>query len=469
MAIIGSLAVALGLDGKKFEKGLKKSRRSLRRFAKDIPFANTSVLKFGTALVAGAAGGLALMTRQSLKAIDQIGKLSDELGISTEDLIGFQEAARLSGTSNEVLTKGFQRLIRRIGEANLGYGEGVKGLDALGLKAEDLSQIPAAEAMRKIAGAISKLPSAADRAGVAFALFGRQGQDLMNFLLMGEDGLRNVQTEAEALGITFDRISAAKVEEANDSIGRLTLQAQGFANKIAVAVAPYIDFASDKMVELGKSGALSFKQVGKGVQYVIQWVGKLMDWFELSKGVFLTVVGAIQKALGGLLKTWSIAIDTLLKGLEKLPIIGKKIEKLNFRMGDYAEGFWEAGKGSLEDAREAFDRFAENYHEKRITFQAEKILDAAEEAAKKTVELKKVKDPFSIEEVRKRMEAAGGKAGKAFLKAISTFGKDVNLGRVALRVGPLKMNERKVEDPQLKTTNSLLRQIRDKQPVAVTV
>ena len=183
--------------------------------------------------------------RAAFSDMDRIGKFSDEVGISTEKLVSYEHAAAQTGTSIEALNKGLQRMVRRIGEARAGYGEGLKGIEQLGLTSEQLAAMDMSEAFEAVAEKIKSIEDPAKRAAAAYALFGRQGQDLMNLLMSGKDGIAAYVAEAEKLGITFSREEAAKVEAYNDAFDELKKRFIGLARDAAPAVAEKLNLLLD--------------------------------------------------------------------------------------------------------------------------------------------------------------------------------------------------------------------------------
>lgn len=187
------------------------------------------------------------MISTQLQTLDATAKLSDELGISTEALLGFQHAAELTGTSNETLAKGLQRLVRRLGEAKAGLGEGRKGLEALGLDATKMAEMSADEALMVIADRIAGIGTASERAAAAYALFGRQGQELMNFFMGGRGYLEAMRKEVDALGASFSRTDLRKIEEANDAMARMQKSLSGIKGSITIALAPTLTSLANKL------------------------------------------------------------------------------------------------------------------------------------------------------------------------------------------------------------------------------
>src|SRR3970282_912545 len=189
MATIGSLAVNVIARTERFTAGLRKGRRELALFNSAIGRAKGVLVGFGATLAAGfTIGGL----KRTAIEIDNIAKLADPLGITTEKLIGLQHASEISGGSAEELSKGLIRLSRNIGHAAIKRGDAAKALDRLGLSVMTLKGLEADEQFLRIAGAIAKLPTAAERTSTAMDLFGRSGIKLLPLINEGEQRIREI-------------------------------------------------------------------------------------------------------------------------------------------------------------------------------------------------------------------------------------------------------------------------------------
>ncbi|HFB64738.1 MAG TPA: hypothetical protein ENJ60_04275 [Aeromonadales bacterium] len=96
-----------------------------------------------TGLTAGATAGIWAMNSMSeslvevLGKLDDIGKASRRLGLTTDELQGLREVAKASGVEVSAFDTAFQRFARRVGQAKLGTGELVKAFEKLDIKFTD--------------------------------------------------------------------------------------------------------------------------------------------------------------------------------------------------------------------------------------------------------------------------------------------------------------------------------------------
>lgn len=211
-----------------------------------------------TSLLSMAAGavGMGALIKGSLDAADSLAKTSDRLGIATEALAGLRYAGELAGVSAEQMDKGLSKLSMKLAEAAGGSQSAQDSFRKLGVNYKELSQMAPDQAFAKLADAMNGLGNANERAAVAQDIFGKGMGNMVNLMAGGSAGLQEAAKEAEALGLSLNRVDAAKLEIAGDSITRMKSVFSGIANTIALQVAPWIQTAADLLVEAATGGGM---------------------------------------------------------------------------------------------------------------------------------------------------------------------------------------------------------------------
>ena len=316
-----------------FDRNIKKSRKNVRNFRTTAAGAIKTIGKFAGGLVAAAGvAGVVVFIKKSMAAIDVTAKLSDRLRIATEDIIALRHAAEITGVASDALDKSLEMFVRRLGEVRQGTGEAKRALEELGIDVNKLVTLSPAKAFSLIADEINKMALQADKAVVAYQLFGRAGTKLLNTLALGSEGLAEMKRDAEALGLTFSRFDAAKVEEANDAIQRMRSTFVGIGQDAAIGLAPVIQALSDITTE-------TIKAARKRKEVLNELSGR-------------GPAGNLQE---GLLDNVKTEID-----LAKLVVSGfeKQIDKLKATTDDSAHGFFEYRQelGALEQQLEGATR-----------------------------------------------------------------------------------------------------------------
>lgn len=408
MATIGTLSVSITAKSKRFVSGLTKARKAVNGFVSKIPGANILLSKFGAIMSGAALVGIGVMVKKQMAAIDAISKLSDELEISTETLVGWGHAADITGTSSEAVHKSIRRMIRTIGEANQGMSSGVLVFKELGLNAKEFADLSPEQSFYKIVEQINGMNSAADKAAYAYKIFGKSGQQMLNLIAQGEDGIKALVKDADELGLAFSRVEGAQVEQANDALGRMGKIFTGIWRKLAIELAPMIEHVAKRFVAWGKSsGGMGSVVVGV-VKNILKAVGFMIDAWNVAAGIVKVFVGVVVAGMGYIGKAIAYAgkafdtfISVITLGIADSDV-GGTLERLadsfietGDRMMDegakqFAAGW--AGEGAdewldaIEDIQRESKKTAENYAEtlesqRENAKEAKAAADAAREAA----------------------------------------------------------------------------------------
>lgn len=291
----------------------------------------------GMLSMAAGAVGMGALVKSSLDAADSLAKTSDRLGIATEALAGLRYAGELAGVSAEQMDKGLGKLSAKLAEAASGSQSAQQTFTALGLNYKELAQMAPDQAFAKTADAMNELGNANQRAALAQDIFGKGMGNMVNLMAGGADGLAEAAKEAEALGLSLNRVEAAKLEIAGDSITRIKSVFSGAANTIALELAPWIQTAADLFVQMGTGTGVFGEAMGVLREIAARVFGMLQKglavvmvlWDEIKKPV-LAVAEVVGKVLfGAFEKLFSFVVwgvSKLADGFRGLNVIFKGVE-----------------------------------------------------------------------------------------------------------------------------------------------
>lgn len=309
MANIGRLTVDLRLASQKFEASLKKATANLSTFRNR---ANSAVKSIGgmQAKIAALVGvaGFGAMVSKSLEAADSIAKMSDRLGISTENLSAFQHLAQLSGESIEGFDKSIEKMVRSIGEASRGIGTGKEALKGLGVSIDSLSGKNADEQFLIIADAIKGVKNESLQASYASDIFGRSGIKLLNTIKSGREGFEAARSEVDKYGLAINRVDAAKIEAANDAILRSKQVMKGVSMQATVELAPILEEVANRFVGAATEGEGFGAKVKRALHNATGFIGVFADGIHGIK-VILKLAEVAVKSFG---YVWSQVITFII-------------------------------------------------------------------------------------------------------------------------------------------------------------
>lgn len=249
-------------------------------------------------------GGFAALFVSISNTIDRVGKLSQELGISTKLLGGYGLTADLAGTSLEEVTSAMGLMTKTTQEfIKNGGGPAADAIKSLGITSTQLKPIlnDTNAQFALYAQKLSELPDGAVKSSLAMELFGRAGKSLIPLLNEGAEGLAKMQAKAEEMGIALSSSTVKGVERANDAFTLFVARIKGVALNIVGSLAPSIekmfDFLSKKLKTLvdSKGGPAGFGQFL--ITEFLNFGKILIDGFQALINGFSKSINALLIAL----------------------------------------------------------------------------------------------------------------------------------------------------------------------------
>lgn len=300
MPSIASLSVSLTANIGTFVKNWNKASKHVEKFTEKVERSAVKVAAWTGAVISAGAAVTAYLVRRQMEALDVTGKLADQIGTTTENLIGLRHAAELAGGGSEVMDDALKQLSKRMGDLSMSKDVSA-GLRKIGLSLDKLFGMDPADQFRLIAEGVKNLGTQQEKAGVATALFGKQGSDLINILDLGKDGLEEMAKDAETLGLNFSRIDAAKVEMANDAITRLHESTGALFTRLGVELSPFITIVANKLTDLGTNGAMSIDNIVGAIKDMGKALSHILDFVDLIISAAYSMQAAFHKAAGAIL------------------------------------------------------------------------------------------------------------------------------------------------------------------------
>lgn len=233
------------------------------------------------------------------------------LGLSAQELEGWQNVASRSGVSAESLTNAIGRLQRNVGSAADGSKETSAAFAKLGVSLRDSNGHlrSGGDLFEDSALKLGAMENATERNALASKLFGRSFLELIPIFGKSREEIAQLRGEVEEMGAGFDDAFIQQAKEVKGSLARFHLALRGLGIQIVTLLLPAI-----------ASTATAFAKI------VFQ-IGKFLKHTEIAKTalVALSLRGflALSKAMGplglalrgtgaGLLQIGKFALRTLL-------------------------------------------------------------------------------------------------------------------------------------------------------------
>jgi hypothetical protein len=356
-SIIGALRVNLGLDSAQFTRGMGQAQKTLQSAR------NQFLAVAGAAAALGAA--ITKMARTGADDIDRIVKGARRIDGSANAFQALELTAGEAGVSLSSLTNDIQTMNR---ELSAGSSGAVKSLQRLGLSAKELLAMDADDRIASIADRIKEMGLSAGEATQILRDLGVRNREMVLLMLAGGDSIRSAREDIRSYGLEIDDAMGARIEQANDRIGRLGLAASLMGRRLAAEVVPALGAMAFAITEsLREGGALrgvidgltsnmqllasivGTTVVFFGVKYVGAVVAATFATFSFTGALVALRTALLRTGVGALIVGAGVLVDYLIRLRVATGSWGGALSAL----GDLASGVWEGIKGSAKSIQPA--------------------------------------------------------------------------------------------------------------------
>ena len=217
--------------------------RSGARLNSILAGVTTRIGALSAAAAAAAVVGLAAMTAASIRNIDAQAKQARSLDLSTAAFQRMSMIAREAGIEAGGLSAMLGIMQRQIAASSEAFAQ-------LGLSAQDLIGLDADQQFARIAAALDAVANPAEKTRLAMEIFGRSGRNAINMLSDFSGKSAEAAAFQERFGVAVRQSNSDAVERANDAWGRLGMVMEGVGNRIAVVVAPAIEWVANRLIDM---------------------------------------------------------------------------------------------------------------------------------------------------------------------------------------------------------------------------
>src|SRR5688572_5552449 len=248
----------LELDIQKFLTGLSQAETALRKFG-DTSSATTQKMTQGftplqdkissvtnslKGMLASLGVGLSIagvvaFARSMGQAGEQIEHLTLQLGLSAEQIQGYEVLLNREGQGVEALTQMFRRLSQSLVEAHDPASEAARHLETLGVAQEAIRTGSVDTVIRQIADGMAKIEDPAKASGAATHVLGRAALALIPAFKGGSKAI----DEALASSKKFGELSQSQVQQLTSmdkAFDDLRLQTKRWGEILGAEVAPMV-------------------------------------------------------------------------------------------------------------------------------------------------------------------------------------------------------------------------------------
>lgn len=295
MATIG-LGFTLSANAAKMAGGVNEAVKSLDKIGKAAKQTSRDVgtlkaIEIGKLLASGlnsAAQMFSNAARSALSyaqgvasAIDATNDLAQRIGVGVESLQALQMAAKLSGVND--ITTALQKMTVAIG--NAGESGNTEAFTRLGIDFAELQQLSPEEQFKRIQAAIAALPTEAERAAAAVAIFGRSGVELLPLM---NQNLQEVEERLRKLGAIVGESQVQAIGDMNDAFDMVAATVNGIFGQVIGNLAPAVTAMAEELLSFVESFSSVNGEGGNGIADTITFA--LLDIADYFADVFDSAV-----------------------------------------------------------------------------------------------------------------------------------------------------------------------------------
>jgi hypothetical protein len=277
-AFAGRLAAHLGLNTAGFSRGVQQAQGQARGMAGTFAALRTRLVPVAAALtaVAAAAASIIVPAMRGAREIDELTKAARRVDGSFAGWSASRLAAEEAGVAVETLADQVQNLNARLARPNAATTDALR---QLGLSADELRRMDVDQRLGAIADRVQALGLDAGQTTAILRGLGIENRQMANLIAAGGAAIAAARADIEDYGLAVSAIDTARIEQANDRIGRLSLITRYLGQQLATAVVPWLGRFSQAMTESLRTGGLLrgiLDLISGAVRVVANTIGSVM-------------------------------------------------------------------------------------------------------------------------------------------------------------------------------------------------
>lgn len=365
-------------------KGLQKemkdfgsvSSQQLKNVGNKLQAAGGKVEELGkklSGISAGAAAvgaGLLKMGYDAVQSADDINTLSQQTGISTDELQKMKYASDLVDVSLDSMTGAIRKMKAKMDPTNKTFASlGVSVLDAN----DQLRS--ATDVFYDTIAALSQIENETERDQVAMELFGKSADELAGIIDDGGAALQAYGQQAEDMGLILSGDTLNALNETNDTIDKVKMQVSGTMAQIGADVASVLAPVLEKAAELISKITAKLRELSpEQTETILKVVGIVAAIAPvlIIGGKLISGIGAVVSALGTVIGVLGGPLTLAIGAVIAIGVLlyknWDKIKETAANVASWVSEKWTMLKEKVSGAIDAVKEKIENFKQKLTNF-----------------------------------------------------------------------------------------------------
>lgn len=247
------------------------------------------------AAVTGASAAFAAGAKDVAAYGDNVDKMSQKLGLSTDAYQKWDYVLNLAGTDMASMTTGLKTLTNKLDDAKNGNADAIAMFEQLGISMEQAASMSREDLFAAAIKGFQGLEDTTERAALANDLFGKSGQNLAPLFNTTAEATAEMMKQAEDYGMVMSGDMVAASAAFQDSMTTLQGTLTGLKNNILGEFLPSMTQVTDGLAMLfaGDTEA-GLESIRAGVEGFVASFGEMVPLvLEIGSDILYAVAQGI--------------------------------------------------------------------------------------------------------------------------------------------------------------------------------
>lgn len=236
------------------DKSIQKTEKSAESLAAKFGNGIKTAAKWGAAIATGATvAGTAIfgLATSAAGTADEIDKMSQKIGISTEAYQEWSYVMGQNGMDVDKLATGMKTLVSQMDRAANGTASAQENFDRLGVSIynTDGSLKDQETLLNEVMHALADMENGTEKAQIATELFGKAGIEMMPMLNQGAGAMDELTQRAHDLGLVMSEDAVSAGVKLGDTIDDIKQSFSMIGTNLGSAVIPIIQQFADIIID----------------------------------------------------------------------------------------------------------------------------------------------------------------------------------------------------------------------------
>lgn len=313
--LFGTIAV----NNQEANENIDETSGKAEGFASKLASGIGTVAQWSAAIVTGTAaavGSMVAFANSQTEVLDNIDKMSQRLGMSTEAYQEWDYILGQSGVDIDSMMVGMKTMTNVMGDVIASGTTAGTAFEQLGLSYEDLAGKTQEEIFAMSVEALQGVEDQTVKAALAQDLFGKSGMNMIPLLNQTAESTEELRTQAHELGLVYDEETIQQGVELHDTMDTLKRSFGAVAMQLASGLMPVVNQFGNYLISYMPQIQAMMERLAPVIGQVFD--GLLPPLMSLVEQIFPILVSLIESILPPITQIVSAILPIIVQLLQTL-------------------------------------------------------------------------------------------------------------------------------------------------------